>query len=121
MQPELLIEKFKKLNDIEKRKYKFASINRFNDELWSSDPYLIFLNDYITKEKKYENVEHFVTEKIDKIRYEARKKWFKMNSFKKEKYSEKANVYSNFPRELDLSLVQEEFFVSNHNFKETYS
>lgn len=121
MQPVLLVEKYKKLNDIVKRKYKFASINRFNDELWSSDPYLIFLNDYITKEKKYDNIEYFMTEKIDKIRYDVRKKWFKMNSFKKQKFIDRANMYSNFPRELDLSLVQEEFFVSNHNFKETYS
>ena len=121
MQPELLVKKYKKLNDDEKLKYKFASNNRFHNELWSSDPYLIFLNDYITKEKKYENVEYFTTEKFDKIRYDVRKKWFKMNSFKKEKYFDKANMYSNFPRELDLSLVQEEFFVSNHNFKETYS
>lgn len=117
---EFLLERFKKLEDVEKRKYKFAQSNHFN-ELWSSDPYLIFLNDYIIKDKKYENIDNFMTEKIEKIRTDARKTWFKMNSFKKQQFIDKANMYGYFPRELDLSLVQEEFFVSNHNFKETYN
>lgn len=106
--------KFDNLTEKEKNRYKLAERHVNGDEelgFCASDPYLLFFNDFLESSELQD---------IKEFRKSARKAWVHLPSNEKASYQREANTYSYFPRELDLSLIQENFYVENPNFKENY-
>lgn len=105
---------FENLTEKEKNRYKLVERHVNGDEeigFVASDPYLLFFNDFLKASELQDTKE---------IRKSARQAWADLPSNEKASYQREANTYSYFPRELDLSLIQENFYVENPNFKENY-